>query len=607
MGEEGVLSQSTGDVAATAAQDGTRMSDAEVAVRAGTRRDVPASAGVRGGRTALHRLLPRAGLAGQWAASAGAAVLTFQAAGLAWLVATDAVAPGAAWGVFAWIVCGTLAASALAWSTARRLVRRLERLAAHVNRIHAGEYRQALRSEDPDEIGALGRRLNRMREAVAEREHRILNLALYDSLTQLPNRTLLIDRIGQAIRDAQRYKREFALLMMDLDRFKLVNDTMGHGVGDEMLREVARRLCATVRDSDTVARLGGDEFMVLLTGGRETATEIATRIERALHEPMWVDGESLDVGASIGIAHYPAHGHDVELLMRHADIAMYQAKRQQGGWVVFDGVDRESERSHLSLLGDMRRALERGEYEIDWQPRLALATGRVIGLEGLVRWNHPSRGRLQPGDFIAFAEETGFVREITRWVVAAGVQHAARLVREGLDLHVSLNVSALDVQQRDFAQDVARALQTAGLDPSRLVLEITESGVVADLGDALATLRSLADAGVRLSVDDFGTGYATLAQLQQLPVHELKIDRSFVSGMCENRGSEAIVRATVDLARKLGLSVAAEGVETLKELKALQALGCDEAQGFFIAKPLRADEVGAWVRQANAGRGAVAA
>ena len=544
MGEEGVLSQSTGDVAATAAQDGTRMSDAEVAVRAGTRRDVPASAGVRGGRTALHRLLPRAGLAGQWAASAGAAVLTFQAAGLAWLVATDAVAPGAAWGGFAWIVCGPLAASAL---------------------------------------------------------------ALYDSLTQLPNRTLLIDRIGQAIRDAQRYKREFALLMMDLDRFKLVNDTMGHGVGDEMLREVARRLCATVRDSDTVARLGGDEFMVLLTGGRETATEIATRIERALHEPMWVDGESLDVGASIGIAHYPAHGHDVELLMRHADIAMYQAKRQQGGWVVFDGVDRESERSHLSLLGDMRRALERGEYEIDWQPRLALATGRVIGLEGLVRWNHPSRGRLQPGDFIAFAEETGFVREITRWVVAAGVQHAARLVREGLDLHVSLNVSALDVQQRDFAQDVARALQTAGLDPSRLVLEITESGVVADLGDALATLRSLADAGVRLSVDDFGTGYATLAQLQQLPVHELKIDRSFVSGMCENRGSEAIVRATVDLARKLGLSVAAEGVETLKELKALQALGCAEAQGFFIAKPLRADEVGAWVRQANAGRGAVAA
>ena len=582
------------------------MSDAEVAMRAGTRRGTSSPAVARAGRTAMHRLLPRAGLAGRLAASAGVGLFALQAAGLAWLVAMGAVTPGAAWALAGWVVFGTSVATAAAWWAGRRIVHRLERLGTHISRIHAGEYRHACRSDDPDEIGALGRRLNRMREAIAEREHRILNLALYDSLTQLPNRTLLIDRIGQAIRDAQRYKREFALLMMDLDRFKLVNDTMGHGVGDEMLREVARRLCATVRDSDTVARLGGDEFMVLLTGGRETATEIATRIERALHEPMRVDGETLDVGASIGIAHYPIHGQDVELLMRHADIAMYQAKRQQGGWVVFDGVDRESERSHLSLLGDMRRALERGEYEIDWQPRLALATGRVIGLEGLVRWNHPSRGRLQPGDFIAFAEETGFVREITRWVVAAGVRQAAQLVREGLDLHVSLNVSALDVQQRDFAQDVAHALQTAGLDPARLVLEITESGVVADLGDALAALHALAASGVRLSVDDFGTGYATLAQLQQLPVHELKIDRSFVSGMCENRGSEAIVRATVDLARKLGLSVAAEGVETLKELKALQALGCDEAQGFFIAKPLRTEEVGAWVRQANGGRGAAA-
>jgi diguanylate cyclase (GGDEF)-like protein len=555
------------------------------------------------GEPAGRRGAWRAGLAGRAAALAGLAFLGLHAVGVAALLAGRAVDGAHVLTVSAVAgLAGAVAATTAGWLAARRLVRRLERLGAHVARLQAGEYRHPLRADAPDEVGALARRLNRMREAIAERENRILNLALYDSLTGLPNRTLLIDRIGQSIRDAQRYKREFAVLMMDLDRFKLVNDTLGHGVGDEMLREVARRLGATVRDTDTVARLGGDEFVVLLVGGRDVAVEIAERIALALREPMVLAGEALDMGASIGIAHYPAHGQDVDMLMRHADIAMYQAKRLQTGCVVFDGVDRDLERSHLSLLGEMRRALERGEFEIDWQPRLSLSSGRVVGLEGLVRWNHPSRGRLQPGDFIPFAEETGFVREITRWVVAAGVRQGARMAREGLELHVSLNVSALDVQNPEFAADVQRALCTEGMDPARLVLEITESGVVDDLDNALATLRSLAALGVRLSVDDFGTGYATLAQLQQLPVHELKIDRSFVYGMCDNRGSEAIVRATIDLARKLGLSVAAEGVETLRELKTLQSLGCDEAQGFYIAKPLRADQVGDWVRRTNAAR-----
>lgn len=500
-------------------------------------------------------------------------------------------------------VSGACVAAFGAWLLARGLVRRLEQLGAAVARLQGGDYRHpiGLHAAD-DELGALAGRLDRMREAIAERENRILNLALYDSLTGLPNRTLLIDRIGLAVRDAQRYKREFALLLMDLDRFKLVNDTLGHAVGDEMLKEVARRVGLAVRDSDTVARLGGDEFVVLLTGGLDLATEIAGRILTSLQEPMRFGTDTIDLGASIGVSCYPAHGQDVEMLMRSADIAMYRAKRDQSGFVVFDGTDREFERSHLSMLGEMRKALERNEFTIDWQPRLALSSGRIVGAEGLVRWNHPARGRLGPADFIPFAEETGFVREITRWVIKTGVAQAAQFSRDGLDLHVSLNVSALDIQHRQFASDVQRALQSAQLDARALSLEITESGVVSDLEHALATLRSIAELGVRLSVDDFGTGYATLSQLQQLPMHELKIDRSFVCGLCDNRGSEAIVRATIDLARKLGLKVTAEGVETGRELKALQALGCDEAQGFYIAKPMPAAELTTWVRRRHASR-----
>ncbi|MCO5107073.1 MAG: EAL domain-containing protein [Burkholderiaceae bacterium] len=552
--------------------------------------DLPAAAPRRG-----------IGLAARQALVAVAATFAVQAA--VYLLADRAIGPFG-WRVQALFVSAAVASAAVAglaaWSLGRSAARRLAQLRRAIERIHDADYRERVAPGPRDEIGALAESVNGLGESAATRERRIMESALSDPLTGLPNRALLADRIRHMVSVSQRSRGTFAIALLDLDRFKVVNDTLGHATGDVLLREVARRLRATVRESDTVARLGGDEFVLLLAGGVEAAREVSRRVLDAMKAPLRHGEQLIDIGISIGIALYPDHGEDDVTLLRHADSAMYRAKRTRSGERVFDGGGGEVQRSYLSLLGEMRSALEGGQFELDYQPKLALRTGLIAGLEGLVRWNHPARGRVPPGEFIPFAEQTGFMREITRWVVARGARFSRTLVEAGLDLTVAVNVSALDIENPDFAREMLDLVREATIDPKRLCLEITESGVVSESDAAMKNLRAISRLGVRLAVDDFGTGYATLKQLQQLPVNELKIDRSFVSGIHRNRGNMTIVRSTIELGKQLGLKVVAEGVETVEELRCLARLGCDEVQGYFLSKPMREADVPGWVEMRHA-------
>ncbi|MFK7967435.1 MAG: putative bifunctional diguanylate cyclase/phosphodiesterase [Burkholderiaceae bacterium] len=499
------------------------------------------------------------------------------------------------------VLNGVLLAAA-SYFFGRQIAARAKSVAESLERTQAGDYRLRLKPGANDELGMLSRRANLLSSSAEVREKRITDSALTDSLTGLPNRALLTNRLEQAIKIAERGRHNFAVALIDLDRFKWVNDTLGHDAGDVLLIEVARRLKAAVRTSDTVARLGGDEFVLLMSGGQDAANAVARHVLEAMKTPARLQSQMVDIGMSIGIAVYPQHGSDTLALMRHADAAMYSAKRQQAGRSVYEGstrTDRPSPNA-LSMLGEMRAALEKKQFFLEYQPKLDLNTGLIKSLEGLVRWQHPKKGRIPPNEFIPLAEQTGFMRELTAWVVADGGRFAARLSREQLDTRVSVNVSAQDIESPQFAESIRKILAKERLDPKRLCLEITESGVLSETENAMNNLKAIALLGVTLSVDDFGTGYASLSQLQSLPVTELKIDRSFVSGMHMNQGNATIVRSTIDMGRQLGLSVVAEGVESVEELRALAKMGCDEAQGYYLSKPLAAADVIDWIKMRHA-------
>lgn len=534
-------------------------------------------------------------------AIAAGAVLASHAAIAALLVTWPKVFVGAPMMMLGLSAAIGMALAALTmWAVGRWVGRRIDRITDVLERTQLGDYTRRLEEGLHDDVGQLARRVNLLVQASATRERRIMESALSDPLTGLPNRTLLTERIRHSLTASRRSRQPFAVAVLDLDRFKVVNDTLGHATGDMVLREVAQRLRQTVRESDTVARLGGDEFVLLLQGGEDAAREVISRIIETMKVPLHHGGQQIDIGLSIGVAIHPEHGNDDLTLLRHADAAMYRAKRRRAGMELFDGERHEVSRSYLSMLGEMREALEAGQFTLDYQPKLDLASGRIVGIEGLVRWDHPVRGRLAPGEFIPFAEQTGFMREITRWVVQEGARFAAGLGRRGLVLNVSVNVSAQDIENPAFSAMVADIVREQRIERGRFTLEITESGLLSETDIALGNLKSICALGVQLSVDDFGTGYATLKQLQQLPVHELKIDRSFVSGMVSNRGNQTIVKSTVDLAKQLGLRVVAEGVETVAELRTLAAMGCDEIQGYYLAQPLAPKDVVAWVEMRQA-------
>ena len=426
--------------------------------------------------------------------------------------------------------------------------------------------------------------------------------SLHDPLTGLPNRMLFNDRLRQAMVIGHREREPLVLLIMDMDRFKEVNDTLGHQVGDLLLQQVALRLATTLRQSDTVARLGGDEFAVLPASGTDLqgGAQTAKKILRVLEHPFVVDGRNIDVGASIGIALCPEHGEEADTLMRHADVAMYVAKRTKRGYAVYAPQLDEHTAAHLALIGELRHAIGHDELLLHYQPTVALKTGRTIGVEALVRWQHPTQGLIPPDRFIPAAEETELVQPLARWVLNQGLSQLRIWNDSGLDVELAVNLSAWNLRDPDFPQLTSDLLGNWGVDPDRLTLEITESGIMApsSIFEAITHLTTL---GVGLSIDDFGTGYSSLARLKRLPVNEIKVDKSFITGMMADSMSVSIVRSVIELGHNMGLRVVAEGVENRDTWDKLVTLGCDLAQGYYLCPPMPATELTRWFRESGWG------
>ena len=427
------------------------------------------------------------------------------------------------------------------------------------------------------------------RQAIAK-EHQ----SLHDALTGLPNRVLFRDRVQQAVRAAERRHGGAAVMIMDLDHFKEVNDTLGHHHGDVLLQEVAERLKTTLRTADTVARLGGDEFGVLLPDvlGAEDAQAVAEILQTALREPFVVDGLTLEMGGSIGIACHPDHGDHVEVLIQRADIAMYSAKEAGRGFALYEPQQDHYSPRRLSLAGELRSALENEELELHYQPKADVVTGRIVGVEALVRWNHPRHGLLGPEEFVPIAEQTGLIVPLTRWVLAAAMRQVQ--VVAGARATSSASRSTCPPARSSTPQlavDIPMLLKLHQIEPKLLELEVTESTIMLDPARATITLERLSEIGLRLSIDDFGTGYSSLANLKRLPVDMIKIDKSFVLEMATEHSDAAIVRSTIELAHNLGLQVIAEGVEDRQIWEELARLGCDYAQGYYLSRPLPADKL----------------
>ncbi|MBI3607413.1 MAG: EAL domain-containing protein [Nitrospirae bacterium] len=436
---------------------------------------------------------------------------------------------------------------------------------------------------------------------ITERRHTeetVRHLAYYDSLTALPNRALLHERLTQAVLAGHRENKPVAFILMDLDRFKDINNSLGHHYGDLLLRQMGPRIQTLLRQSDTIARMGGDEFAILLpdTDG-EGARQVVAKLQKALEAPFAIDGLTVTVEASIGIALYPEHGLKAETLVQRADVAMYAAKHGGGGYVVYAPEHDHYSPHRLALMGELRYAIEHDELVLHYQPKIHLQSGRVIGVEALVRWQHPHRGLIPPDEFVPLAERTGLMKPLTLGVITAALRQSQIWYREGLRLTVAVNLSARNLQDPQLPDQVAELLQNAGVSPEHLELEITESTIMADPARALDILTRLNRMGLALAIDDFGTGSSSLGYLKRLPVSEIKIDKSFVRNMAEDDNDAVIVRSTIELAHNLGLTVVAEGVETQYLLDRLTALGCDAAQGYYMSKPMPAPALTRWFHE----------
>jgi diguanylate cyclase (GGDEF)-like protein len=436
-------------------------------------------------------------------------------------------------------------------------------------------------------------------QAARMSEHR----ALHDELTGLPNRVLFRDRVAQSISQARRGGSTLAVLLMDLDRFKEVNDTLGHHHGDRLLQQVGPRLLAELREGDTVARLGGDEFAIILPASASPADAaiVAERLRAALERPFPIDELAIEVSASIGIACHPDHGDDVETLVQRADIAMYLAKEERTGVRLYAAEHDRHSVDRLELAGQLRHGIEH-ELVLHFQPKVDLATGGLTGAEALVRWEHPTRGLLAPDAFVPLAENLGLIRPLTHAALTGAIRQVAAWRADGLRLSVAVNVTAQDLVDHTLVTEVDDLLTEYGVPGDALELEITESTLMSDPHRADAVLEGLSARGVRLAIDDFGTGYSSLTYLRRLPIDAVKIDRSFVVDLAGDDSDAAIVTAIVELARRLGLRTVAEGVEDAAAYALLRGMGCDQAQGFLLSRPLRAAEFTAWAAGWTEGR-----
>lgn len=432
-----------------------------------------------------------------------------------------------------------------------------------------------------------------IRHRLAVREHELRQ----DQLTGLGNRTFLGEQEAR-LRSLQR-DHYAALLLLDLNDFKEVNDRLGHRVGDDLLFAVATRLRNALRPQDTLVRLGGDEFVVLLTDlpYPAVAKSVAGHLLDSLRAPLTVGGIDLEVGASVGIAAYPRDGENLDTLLQHAEIAMYEAKRSGIATVTYEPAQDEHDVRQLALLAQLRRALASEELVLDYQPKLDLRSGTIVGFEALVRWNHPEHGLLSPDRFVPMAERTALIKPLTEWVLCTAVKQCAAWRRAGHDITVAVNVSPRNLLDPNLLTGVLSALQAGDLPAEALELEITETAVMTDSEAACGMLLQLRALGVRVSVDDFGAGYTSLSLLRSLPVHTLKIDRAFVTSMLDDPSCEAVVRCVIQLAKDLELSIIAEGVETPEVSQRLAALGCDEIQGWAVSRPMRPALVEGWLTE----------
>ena len=455
-----------------------------------------------------------------------------------------------------------------------------------------------------DESGRVVR-IDGLMEDATEAKHnleRLHVLATTDSLTGLSNRTVLLDRLERAIAAAGRGRapRQVALMLMDLNQFKEINDTLGHPVGDEILRRVGARLSERLRDSDTLARLGGDEFAVLLPEmehARDTAEKVAGKLLDCFSEPFCIANQNLYLGASIGIAMFPEHGESVDSLMSRADVAMYEVKRAGLGYGFYDAGTNPHTTKRLRLAAELRDALDHDELCLHYQPKVDLASGRVSGVEALVRWAHPRRGLMYPEEFLPTALRTGLINPMTDWVLREALTQCMAWRAEGLALRVAVNVDdALSFHHSDLAERIGALLEEIGAPADCLEIELTENLLMSDIATSSAVLERLAGRGIKIAIDDYGTGYSSLAYLKQLPLHTLKIDKSFVIDMCQDENDAVIVRSTVDLAHNLGYTVVAEGVQDEEVLRLLEILGCDSAQGYHIARPMAPEALARWLR-----------
>lgn len=486
--------------------------------------------------------------------------------------------------------------------------RQAARLMQGISRLDAGTYDQPIGTPYPrGEIGDVMQALDRMgtslaaqHSAIALHTEALERQARIDSLTGLANRHMLTYRLDQSLAYARHNHRHVAVLMLDLDRFKNINDSLGHGKGDDLLREVGKRLLHCIREDDTVARLGGDEFVVVLADVAHTddISPIAQKILSSLSQPIELDGQSMITSTSIGIALFPHDGDCSDTLLRFADTAMYRAKEEGGNaFTFFTATMMQNMLERMQLERELRQAIEHDELQLHFQPIIDAQTRRTTSAEALLRWQHPERGMISPAHFIPLAEETGLIIPIGTWVLQQACLQAKQWQDEGFDnLAVAVNLSARQFTQPDLDETVAQALRASNCPPALLMLEITESSIMDHVEQALATMHRLTALGVQLMIDDFGTGYSSLSQLKRFPVSTLKIDASFVRDVCVDANDEAIVDAIITLAQKLGLRTVAEGVETAAQLEFLAQRGCDRYQGYYFAKPCDAAAFSRFIR-----------
>lgn len=439
----------------------------------------------------------------------------------------------------------------------------------------------------------------RIRQERKQAEDVIQRLAFYDPLTNLPNRFLFRERAQQAIQTGLAENRPVAMLLMDLQRFKEVNDTLGHQRGDQLLQQVSARLRQALFDPDVVARLGGDEFGVLLPhlAAVEDIRLVLRKIQGIFEESFMIEGVPIAVEPSIGAALAPAHGTDADTLLQRADVAMYRAKQTGAYYTIYDSLQDPHSPRRLALMAELRQAIEQEQLLLHYQPKIDLATGKVMGAEALVRWRHPKNGLIAPGQFVGPAENTGLIKPLTLWVLGTALREYAGCWHNGAPLRVAVNLSVRSLHDTRLPNQIAGMLQTAGVPPERLELEVTESAIMLDPPRAAENLAEFRRMGMSVSIDDFGTGFSSLNYIKKLPVNEIKIDKSFVIDMMTHEGDAAIVRSIIDLGHNLGLKVVAEGVEEKVVMDQLIALGCDYCQGYYISRPVAIEQFTAWLKE----------